>query len=54
MVFGTSAIEAYMKIGFYVPSGNYIVTSGLRFSDDHSSVWVAICNSWDLIFVSLD
>jgi hypothetical protein len=26
MVFGTSAIETYMKIGFYMPSGNYIVT----------------------------
>jgi hypothetical protein len=26
MVFGTSAIERYMKIGFYAPSGNYIVT----------------------------
>jgi hypothetical protein len=26
MVFGTSAIETYMKIGFYAPSGNYIVT----------------------------
>jgi hypothetical protein len=28
MVFGTSAIETYMKIGFYAPSGNYIVTVG--------------------------
>jgi hypothetical protein len=32
MVFGTSAIETYMKIGFYMPSGNYIVTAHLSMS----------------------